>query len=544
MRPLRDIPIKRKLTIINLLTSGLALVLACLAFATYELIVFRETMVGGLSTTAAIVADNSSAALTFNDLASAEQTLKSLNAHPHIVGAAVYDVGGKVFAVYRRVASQVAFDPPLVEPAGHRFEGDYLKLFRKIDLAGERAGTVYIQADLSEMPIRLRRYAAIVVVVMVAASFAAFLLSTTLHTTISRPISHLASVVGVVAADKNYSVRAVKQGEDELGQLIDGFNDMLSQIQKRDAALETVHHDLERRVEERTKDLQLAHRQLVDISRQAGMAEVATSVLHNVGNVLNSVNVSANLIAEHVQRSKASDLERVTALLRDHERDLGTFITADARGKHVVPYLISLSEHLRAEQAAVIGEIESLRANIEHIKDIVTMQQGYARVSGVKEVVNVADLVEDSLRLNAGALSRHGVEVVRHFEDKPVINIDKHKVLQILVNLIRNAKHACDDSGRADKRVTLRVVSEGGHAKISVMDNGVGIVPENLTRIFSHGFTTRKDGHGFGLHSGALAARELGGSLSVHSEGIGEGAAFTLELPLQPTEVACAQRFG
>lgn len=258
MRPLRDIPIKRKLTIINLLTSGLALLLTCLAFTTYELIVFRETMVSGLSTPAAMVADNSSAALTYNDPASAEQTLKSLNAHPRVVGAVVYDVAGNVFAKYQRVDSQTAFNPPPVEPAGHRFESDSLKLFRQIDLAGERAGTVYIQSDLEEMRFRLRRYALIVVAVMLAASFAALLLSTRLHASISRPISHLASVVGLVAAEKSYSVRAVKQGEDELGQLIDGFNNMLGQIQQRDAALEAAHDGLEQRVEERTKELAAA----------------------------------------------------------------------------------------------------------------------------------------------------------------------------------------------------------------------------------------------------------------------------------------------
>ena len=133
--------------------------------------------------------------------------------------------------------------------------------------------------------------------------------------------------------------------------------------------------------------------------------------------------------------------------------------------------------------------------------------------------------------MNEGALSRHDVEVIREFETVPPLNVEKHKILQILVNLLRNAKHACQDSGRADKRMTVRVANGDGRIRISVMDNGVGIPPENLTRIFNHGFTTRKDGHGFGLHSGALAAKEMGGSLTVHSDGPGQGAAFTLELP-------------
>ena len=162
------------------------------------------------------------------------------------------------------------------------------------------------------------------------------------------------------------------------------------------------------------------------------------------------------------------------------------------------------------------------------------MQQSYARVSGVKEIVNINYLVEDSLRMNVNALDRHGVELIREFEDVPLINIDKHKVLQILVNLVRNAKYACEDSGRADKRLTVRVAKGGEWLNISVIDNGVGVPQENLTRIFNHGFTTRKDGHGFGLHSGALAAKEMGGSLTVHSDGPGQGATFTLKLPSQP----------
>ena len=161
------------------------------------------------------------------------------------------------------------------------------------------------------------------------------------------------------------------------------------------------------------------------------------------------------------------------------------------------------------------------------------MQQSYARVSGVKEIVNVNYLVEDSLRMNANALGRHGVELIREFEEVPLINIDKHKVLQILVNMVRNAKYACEESGRADKRLTLRVANGGEWLNISVIDNGVGVPQENLARIFNHGFTTRKDGHGFGLHSGALAAKEMGGSLTVHSDGPGQGATLTLKLPSQ-----------
>jgi signal transduction histidine kinase len=199
--------------------------------------------------------------------------------------------------------------------------------------------------------------------------------------------------------------------------------------------------------------------------------------------------------------------------------------------------LSNLASHLAEEQKEMLQELAALNSNIEHIKEIVAMQQSYAMTSGVLEELPVADLLEDALRMNAGAVERHHLKVIREYSKVPPVVVDKHKVLQILVNLIRNAKYALDDNGHSDKRMILRVGSNGNDSvKISVVDNGVGIPAENLTRIFEHGFTTRKGGHGFGLHSGALAASELGGSLNAHSDGPGKGATFTLELPCQPKE--------
>ncbi|MGD1086054.1 MAG: PAS domain-containing protein [Verrucomicrobiota bacterium] len=283
------------------------------------------------------------------------------------------------------------------------------------------------------------------------------------------------------------------------------------------------------------------HRQLLDTSRMAGMAEVATSVLHNVGNVLNSVNVSSSVLADKMRQSKVANLGKSVALMRNHERDLGAFLTGDPKGRQLLGYLENLAGHMVAEQAEMLKELASLTKNIDHIKEIVAMQQSYSKVSGICEIVPPSDLVEDALRMNGAALDRHQIELVREYSKTPPILVEKHKVLQILVNLIRNAKYACDESGRPDKRLTVRVgLDNNNHVAISIIDNGVGIPAENLARIFNHGFTTRRDGHGFGLHSGALNARELGGSLNMRSEGAGQGAEFTLELPLQPPRPAPA----
>jgi PAS domain S-box-containing protein len=281
--------------------------------------------------------------------------------------------------------------------------------------------------------------------------------------------------------------------------------------------------------------LEEVHKQLMETSRQAGMAEVATSVLHNVGNVLNSLNVSANLLVERSRKSSVRNLMDAVRLMREHPADLPDFLANDERGKQLPGYFEKVAEHLVAEQAAALDELRQLTANVDHIKDIVSVQQSYARIAGVAEPTQVTELVEDALRMNAGALARHDVELVREFSPHlPTITVERHKVLQILVNLVRNAKYACDEAGREDKRMIVRIYNGNGRIKIAVSDNGVGIPRENLTRIFNHGFTTRKDGHGFALHSGALAARELGGSLQAQSDGPGLGATFTLELPMTP----------
>jgi signal transduction histidine kinase len=283
-------------------------------------------------------------------------------------------------------------------------------------------------------------------------------------------------------------------------------------------------------------ELERVHKQLMTASRQAGMAEIATNVLHNVGNILNSVNISASLVAERVKQSKAAGLCRVATLLQEKGQHVGTFITSDEHGKRIPGYLATLGEQLMTDQKMALQELASLRDNLEHIKNTVAMQQSYAKRCGVTETIAVVELIEDSLRLNAGAFARHGVTLRREFANVPPITVDKHKVLQILVNLVRNAKYACDESGRTDKLLTLRVERTINGVRISVVDNGVGISAENMERLFTHGFTTRQSGHGFGLHSCALAAQELGGSLHAESDGPGCGAAFILELPCVPPE--------
>jgi PAS domain S-box-containing protein len=675
-RFLRNQPIQRKLAYLTIVTSGFALLAACIAFFLYEQRSFRKDMVDALESTARIAASNSTGALSFDNAASASQLLHSFEATPTIEAAVIYSKNGTVFAEYQRKGPRPSVAPPPMEHNTHRFTDDTfeifqdgftddsLELFHDIVLDGEVVGTIYFREDLSALAERLRRYGFTLVAVMAGATLIALLLMRRLQRVFTGPILNLTAVMREVATHGNYMVRARRESNDELGQLTDGFNEMLRQIQERDTALEEARSRLEDRVVERTRELQdeiaerrrteqerdrfvtlsqdmlcitgfegrfrrinpsfkrllgyeesylLAesvfefvhpedrtmvadrfedlknghsvsevevrvrrqdgqylwiawsatpipeegifygygrditarrqaeeemrrlHQELIEISRQAGMAEVATNVLHNVGNVLNSINVACSVVTDMVRKSRITNVARISELLRQHSDDLARFFTQDPAGQKLPDFLEKLSRRLADEQTAILEEIRSLGHNIDHIKEIVSVQQAYARnTGGIRETLPLQSLVEDAIRMNESALARHRVTVVREYQDVPPVSVEKHKVLQILLNLVSNAKYAVSDNGHELKQLVVRVSGHDGQALVSMADNGVGIPSENLTRIFSHGFTTKKNGHGFGLHSSSIAAKELGGQLSVASDGPGKGATFTLELPFDP----------
>ena len=306
---------------------------------------------------------------------------------------------------------------------------------------------------------------------------------------------------------------------DSVGKIIGlaGINREITETKKSEAELESLH------------------RKLVEASRLAGMADVATTVLHNVGNVLNSVNVSTSVLSDRLRQLDAPTLAKVAQLMQEQNGNLARFLTEDEKGRRLPEFLGKFAERLGREQKELLGEVRELAEHVDHIKKIITMQQAHAQVAGVSEIVRPRDLVEDALRLLRKAYGRHSVTLLREFAEVQDITVDRHKVIQILVNLLQNAKFACDHNQPENRRVMVRLARLGSSGvRIQVADNGVGIPADNLTRIFSQGFTTRKDGHGFGLHSGALAAQELGGSLSVYSEGPGKGATFTLDLCVSP----------
>jgi signal transduction histidine kinase/L-asparagine transporter-like permease len=331
---------------------------------------------------------------------------------------------------------------------------------------------------------------------------------------------------------------------DEVGQMAASFNTMQEEIKRAAVGLDGAREGLrkargelqennitlEQRVQERTNELETAHTKLIDVARKAGMAEVAIGVLHNVGNVLNSVNVSASIIDKKIRRSKAQSLGKIVAMLKEHQAELGTFLERDGKGREVIDYLEKFSQVIAREHQELQTEMEMLSKNVEHVKEIVNLQQSYATAVALVEPLNVCALLEDALRIDAVSLRRHEVNIVRKYTNTQFIQGDKHKVLQILLNLITNAKQAMSASEIRTLTLSTETTSTG-QVRVSVSDTGCGIPPENVTRVFSHGFTTRKGGHGFGLHSSVLAAQEMKGTVTVHSEGPGLGATFVLELP-------------
>lgn len=344
-------------------------------------------------------------------------------------------------------------------------------------------------------------------------------------------------------------VPVVVHSRDEVGEMAQSFNTMQEEMVRAAVGLSgareglraarneltEVNKNLEERVSERTRELEAAHKKLVEAAWNAGMAEVAIGVLHNVGNVLNSINVSASLLGSKLRKSRVSGLGKAAALLKDHAGDIGQYISADPRGKQLPDYLVMLGEHVAVEQRELLTELESLSKNVEHIIQIVNTQQSHIRASSMAEPTALKDLMEDAIQINIAGLTRHKIRVERRYADVPKAVVDRHKVLQILVNLVSNAKYALKASDRPEKTLTLtlgRHAEDPGRAVLSVIDDGVGIAAEDMPRIFEYGYTTKKDGNGFGLHSSALAANTMGGSLRASSAGRGAGAEFTLEIPL------------
>lgn len=312
--------------------------------------------------------------------------------------------------------------------------------------------------------------------------------------------------------------------------------ELMREIAERQRAEEEIGRykdHLEELVGARTRELESAQGRLLELSRRAGMAEIASGVLHNVGNVMNSVNVGASICRDAAGALKVEGLAQVNDLLERHADRLGEYLASDPVGRRIPEYLRTLGAALVEDKRELLVRIEHVLEHVEHMKNVIGAQQSYAKSNGVVEACSLAEIAESAISINEAALRQSEIEILRDYEDLPPVSADRHQIMQILVNLISNAKHALLASDRPDRVMRISIAAERGAARIEVADNGIGIAAENMTRIFSHGFTTKPNGHGFGLHNCANGAQRMKGGLTARSDGPGCGATFTLWFPVE-----------
>ena len=522
----RDASLRRKMVLAVEVNCLLGVLIASFSLFAYQAYSLRKQFGTEITALTKMVATYSVAPVSFEDTKGMTDLLDGLRVRPEVTAAELRSPEGKLLASYG--AAPAAAAP---EAASLGFHGWQLRVSEPLILRGESLGTLVLTSSFRPVfGSAVRNFAPFLALALVASLVGVVLLTRFAARVLLSGLGRLGESAGRIASTADYSIRAPAGSRDEVGRLTDTFNKMLDELQAADSKLRSTNASLATEIAER-KRLEKA---LVASSRVAGMAEVATGVLHNVGNVLNSVNVSAHLVRDRLEASELKNLDRAVGLYRPHIDNPGPFFSSDPRGPLVLKFIAELSSQLETERQGFLGEIQSLSRNVEHIKEVVSTQQSYARHAGVNETLEAQELMEDAIRINHASLDRHGVQIEFAASEPITMETDRHQVLQILVNLISNGIHALDVHPAGRRTLRLSILRRDDSAEIQVSDDGVGIAAENLTRIFQHGFTTRKDGHGFGLHSGAIAARNIGGKLEASSEGLGRGATFTLTIPLQP----------
>lgn len=280
--------------------------------------------------------------------------------------------------------------------------------------------------------------------------------------------------------------------------------------------------------------------QLGEASYKIEMADVASTVLHNVGNVLTSVTVAANMVESVVDQSSVTLVNRMAELLRAHDEDLGKYLTEDPKGKRILPSLEKLGVHLVSEQQTILKEMQGLLRNIRHMKQIIASHQTMAKSAGQVEHVALVDVLSHAIELSFQPGDTKWISIHRDYQDVPTVLVDHHQLLQILVNILRNAKQAMRQQAQDSHELNLCVSykrSDEGFVVMTIQDSGMGIAPEHLSKMFTRGFTTKEDGNGIGLHSSIMAIQKMGGTMHVQSDGVGKGATFTLTFPVQSEDV-------
>ncbi|MBN1931850.1 MAG: HAMP domain-containing protein [Desulfobacterales bacterium] len=546
MQLFQNISIKQKLTIIIMLTSIIVLFLACASFVINDLLTFRQTMVENLTTLAEVIGSNSTAALTFNDQKAAEETLEALKADPNVIAAQIYTRAGQLFAKYHigRENSEILMPSPLDNKNikasdgvrnGYYYEKGYLNLFKDIVFDGESIGVVYLRSNLNELYSRLCLYVSVSATVMLASICVAYILSSKFRGIIFEPILYLTQTMKIVSDEKNYSIRAEKQTNDELGILIDGFNAMLTQIQLRDQKLENNREQLENEVNLRTSEILKANKDL-------GRAVMDLK--------------KAKEVAEFANRSKSMFLANMSHELRTPLNHIIGF-TELVADKHFGELNKTQEEYL----GDVLQSSRHLLSLINDILDLSKVEAGKLEINTT--VVKLEALLKNSLVMIKEKAMKHSIQTKCHCDNIPTtINADERKLKQILYNLLANAvkftpdhgsiiltaRHAFFDDNQCiisdGKKIDLSLsnkpptIVHNGFLEISVEDTGIGIKPEDQRRIFdpfeqANGSSSRMyQGTGLGLSLTKRLVELHGGKIWATSEGENKGSKFNFIIPV------------
>jgi signal transduction histidine kinase/CheY-like chemotaxis protein len=502
MSKIKHYSISRKLTALNLMVSGAALLLACVGFGLYDLYSFRMALVRNVAMQAQIVGDNTVSALLFNDPHTAEKTLAALNANHHLMYAQIYARNGQPFAAYWRERGGEVRPAPVIpsgEVQNYWFRDGHLGLARSIVFENKVLGTVYIRSDLTAMTERMKSYAWIVVALFLLSLLVALLISRIFQRRISKPVTDLAETARIVSREKNYAIRAAPtDGQDELSTMVTAFNEMLEQIEERESALHKAHEELEQRVEERTTELAVANRELDLRNREVERAtqlksKFLASMSHELRTPLNAIVGFSDLLSE-----------QTAGQLNDKQ-------------KRFVNHIKQGSSHLLQL--------------INDILDLSKIEAGQIELRCEAFQVNAA-LPEVLSTIRPLAMAKQ-IAVHHNLAVELPVYADRVRFKQILYNLLSNAVKFTPKDGRID----IDCYKQDGAVCISVADTGIGIRPEDQKLVFEEfrqvegSNTTAQQGTGLGLAITKRLVEQQGGTMSLHSE-LGKGSRFTFSLPL------------